>query len=65
MQYHLNGYRPGDPSIVEPVDGVDIPSATADVLIIGCGPAGLTLAAQLAAFPQTVTRIFELKSGPL
>lgn len=65
MQYHLNGYRPGDPSIVEPVDGVDIPSATADVLIIGCGPAGLTLAAQLAAFPQIVTRIFELKPDPL
>jgi len=65
VQYHLNGYRPGDPSIAEPVTGADIPSATVDVLIIGCGLAGLTLAAQLAAFPRIVTRIFELKPGPL
>ena len=31
--------------------GVDRLPAEVDVLIIGCGPAGLTLAAQLAAFP--------------
>ena len=36
-----------------------------DVLIVGCGPAGLTLAAQLAAFPDIKTRIVEQKSGPL
>jgi 2-polyprenyl-6-methoxyphenol hydroxylase-like FAD-dependent oxidoreductase len=36
-----------------------------DVLIIGCGPAGLTLAAQLAAFPDIATRIIEQKPGPL
>src|SRR5204863_1272259 len=36
-----------------------------DVLIIGCGPAGLTLAAQLAAFPEIKTEIVEQKSGPL
>jgi phenol 2-monooxygenase len=35
------------------------------VLIIGCGPAGLTLAAQLAAFPDIRTRIVEQKPGPL
>src|SRR5262249_46551369 len=34
-------------------------------LIVGCGPAGLTLAAQLAAFPDIQTRIVEQKSGPL
>ena len=39
--------------------------AEVDVLIIGCGPAGLTLAAQLAAFPEINTRIVEQKSGPL
>ena len=39
--------------------------AEVDVLIIGCGPAGLTLAAQLAAFPEIDTRIVEQKSGPL
>ena len=36
-----------------------------DVLIVGCGPAGLTLAAQLAAFPDITTRIVEQKAGPL
>ena len=36
-----------------------------DVLIVGCGPAGLTLAAQLAAFPEIKTRIVEQKPGPL
>lgn len=35
------------------------------MLIVGCGPAGLTLAAQLAAFPDIKTRIVEQKSGPL
>ena len=36
-----------------------------DVLIVGCGPAGLTLAAQLAAFPDIRTCIVEQKDGPL
>jgi phenol 2-monooxygenase len=36
-----------------------------DVLIVGCGPAGLVLAAQLAAFPGIKTRIVERKPGPL
>jgi phenol 2-monooxygenase (NADPH) len=35
------------------------------VLIVGCGPTGLTLAAQLAAFPDIKTRIIEQKSGRL
>jgi phenol 2-monooxygenase len=35
------------------------------VAIVGCGPAGLTLAAQLALIPGISTRIFEQKSGPL
>ena len=39
--------------------------AQVDVLIVGCGPAGLTLAAQLAAFPDITTRIVEQKSGRL
>ena len=68
MQYHLNGYRPGDPAIAEPrrTDAA-IPGrpGEVDVLIIGCGPAGLTLAAQLAAFPEITTRIVEQKAGPL
>ena len=39
--------------------------AQVDVLIVGCGPAGLTLAAQLAAFPDITTRIVEQKSSRL
>ena len=36
-----------------------------DVLIVGCGPAGLTLAAQLSAFPDIKTCIVDQKSGRL
>jgi phenol 2-monooxygenase len=35
------------------------------VLAVGGGPAGLTLAAQLAQFPEVTTRIVEQKPGPL
>lgn len=69
MQFHLNGFRPGDPSIAEPAAGREpgpglLPEEL-DVLIVGCGPAGLTLAAQLAQFPEISTRIVEAKAGPL
>jgi phenol 2-monooxygenase len=63
MQFHLNGFRPGDPAVSEPRAAA--PGAEVDVLIVGCGPAGLTLAAQLAAFPAIRTRIVEQKPGPL
>jgi phenol 2-monooxygenase len=36
-----------------------------DVLIVGCGPAGLTLAAQLSAFSGITTLIIDQKPGPL
>ena len=36
-----------------------------DILIVGCGPAGLTLAAQLSAFADIKTCIVEQKLGPL
>lgn len=64
MQFHLNGFRVGDPNVTEAV-AVDDDPATVDVLIVGCGPAGLTLATQLAAFPQIATQIVDLKPGPL
>jgi phenol 2-monooxygenase len=67
MQYHLNGFRAGDPQITEisePSRSEGLPD-TVDVLIVGCGPTGLTLAAQLAAFPDIKTRIIEQKSGRL
>lgn len=69
MQFHLNGFRPGDPD-VHPAAGpderrpCDLPGAV-DVLIVGAGPAGLTLAAQLAQFPDIATRIVERKDGPM
>jgi len=64
MQYHLNGFRSGDPARSTPQDD-PIRADNIDVLIVGCGPAGLTLAAQLAAFPDITTRITERKSSPL
>ena len=69
MQFHLNGFRPGNPemSVLDgerPARSDELPGQL-DVLIVGCGPAGLTLATQLARFPEINTRIVEQKSGPL
>ncbi len=69
MQFHLNGFRTGDPALLDAAataqtQNEHLPSE-ADVLIVGCGPAGLTLAAQLAAFPDIKTVIVEQKPGPL
>jgi phenol 2-monooxygenase len=69
MQFHLNGFEPGDPEIVDRSERYPGLSAQGsvpdevDVLIVGCGPAGLTLAAQLSAFPDIRTCIVEQKSG--
>jgi phenol 2-monooxygenase (NADPH) len=44
MQFHLNGFRLGNPEISEPVDASRPSGALheeVDVLIVGCGPAGL------------------------
>lgn len=65
MQYHLNGYKCGDPSIEERRVRNITNSQNVDVLIVGCGPTGLTLATQLCAFPELTVRITERKSGPL
>ena len=68
MQFHLDGFRPGDPDLAPAVDGVPVAGVMpdeVDVLIVGCGPAGLTLAGQLSAFPGIRTAIVEQKSGPL
>jgi phenol 2-monooxygenase len=69
MQFHLNGFRAGNPEILDPsgqhaAASESLPQEV-DVLIVGCGPAGLTLATQLSAFPDITTRIVEQKSGPL
>lgn len=71
MQFHLNGFQPGDPEIADPAERIQAAGATGavpdevDVLIVGCGPAGLTLAAQLAQFADIKTCIVEQKPGRL
>jgi len=71
MQYHLNGFVPGNLEQSELVrskslqkKSKQVPEET-DVLIVGCGPAGLTLARQLSVFPEINTCIIESKPGPL
>src|SRR5262245_61203241 len=69
MQFHVDGFRAGDPRVrpIHPAAAArpaELPDAV-DVLIVGCGPAGLVLAAQLAEFPTITTRIVERKPGPL
>jgi phenol 2-monooxygenase len=69
VQFYLDGYRPGDPLIEEPHPSVaqrpDGLPEEVDVLIVGCGPAGLVLAAQLAAFPDIRTMVIDRRDGPL
>lgn len=71
MQFHLNGFKPGNyqipdsarqPASAPPIK--DLPKEV-DVLIVGCGPAGLALARQLAEFTDIKTCIVEQKSGPM
>ena len=69
MQFHLDGFKTGDPAIHAAATSLAAcnpgsPSQV-DVLIVGCGPAGLTLAAQLSAFPGIVTRIVDQRPGAL
>jgi phenol 2-monooxygenase len=71
VQFHLNGFEAGDPEISDPAERYSASGSSGtvpekvDVLIVGCGPAGLTLAAQLSAFPDIKTCIVEQKPGPL
>ena len=60
MQFYLNGYTPGDPDIAKE----ELPDAV-DVLVIGSGPAGALLAAQLSNFPGISTRLIERRPAAL
>jgi phenol 2-monooxygenase len=69
MQFHHHGYVSGDPRMSPAAgSGVDRPSELpdeVDVLIVGAGPAGMILAAQLSQFPGITTRIVERRPGRL
>ncbi|MFT4228751.1 MAG: FAD-dependent monooxygenase [Microbacterium sp.] len=69
MQFYRDGYYPGDPQ-VRPAAAAALGRGAGigdrvDVLIVGTGPAGTVLGAQLAAFPSIDTRIVERRSTPL
>ena len=69
MQYHVDGFKPGDPDVLPAAEGHrragDPLPEKVDVLIAGSGPAGLCLAAQLARVPQIRTLLVEPKAGPM
>ncbi|GAA1391779.1 FAD-binding monooxygenase [Luteococcus peritonei] len=69
MQFHHHGYVSGDPRQQPALGtGVDRPEELPDqmdVLIVGSGPAGMLLAAQLSQFPSINTRIIERREGRL
>ncbi|MFE1645730.1 FAD-dependent monooxygenase [Microbacterium sp. P01] len=69
MQFHHHGYVSGDPRVSAPAGtGIDRPADLPDeidVLIVGSGPAGMLLAAQLAQFPDVSTRLIEKRDGRL
>lgn len=71
MQFHMNGFHSGSPDVYNAAEGsrdrqgADALPEKVDVLIAGCGPAGLCLAAQLAAYPEITTMIVEPKTGPM
>lgn len=69
MQFHENGYVVHDPRVRAAAGtGTDRPDTLpteVDVLIVGTGPAGMLLAAQMAQFPDISTRIVERRPGRL
>lgn len=71
MQFHLNGFKPGNYQVPDaarkpypnpPIE--DLPGEV-DVLIIGTGPAGLTMARQMSEFAEIKTCIVDMAPGPL
>lgn len=69
MQFHHHGYVSTDPRI-KPAQGTGINRPTEipdeiDVLIVGSGPAGMLLAAQLSQYPSLTTRIIEKRPDRL
>nr|BFF08812.1 hypothetical protein GCM10025699_01150 [Microbacterium flavescens] len=69
MQFHHHGYVSGEPRVQDAAGiGLDRPAELPDqmdVLIVGSGPAGMLLSAQLSQFPDIATRIIERRDGRL
>ncbi|MFJ2550732.1 FAD-dependent monooxygenase [Microbacterium sp. NPDC087591] len=69
MQFHHHGYVSGNPRVQDAAGvGVDRPAELpeqVDVLIVGSGPAGMLLAAQMSQYPGVTTRIIEKREGRL
>lgn len=69
MQFHHHGYVSGDPRVQDAAGtGIDRPADLpdeVDVLIVGSGPAGMLLAAQLSQYPDVTTRLIERREGRL
>ncbi|HWV76043.1 MAG TPA: FAD-binding monooxygenase [Isoptericola sp.] len=69
MQFHHHGYVSGDPRVLPPAGtGVDRPDELpdeVDVLVVGSGPAGMLLAAQMSRYPGVTTRVIEKREGRL
>jgi phenol 2-monooxygenase len=69
MQFHEDGFVPGDPRIRPAAAAAldrqaELPDHV-DVLVVGAGPTGLILAAQMSEFPGVSTRLIDRRSGPL
>lgn len=71
MRYYNNGFRGGDPDRKNATnkrrdrsDFAQLPEKI-DVLIAGCGPTGLCLAAQLSQFSDIETMIVDPAPGPI
>lgn len=69
MQFHHHGYVSSDPRISPAAEAgrnrpEELPEEV-DVLIVGSGPAGMLLAAQLSQFPDICTRIVEKREARL
>ncbi|MGC6517701.1 MAG: FAD-dependent monooxygenase [Candidatus Puniceispirillaceae bacterium] len=71
MQFHLNGFKPGNYQVPDaarkpyPAPPIEALPDKVDVLIIGTGPAGLTMARQMAEFEDIKTCITDMAPGPL
>ncbi|SMX44657.1 FAD-dependent monooxygenase [Octadecabacter ascidiaceicola] len=71
MQFHLNGFKPGNYQVPDaarkayPIPPIEDLPREVDVLIIGTGPAGLTMARQMSEFEDISTCIVDMAEGPL